>query len=96
MSEVSPRALAVQGAGFGPLPFAVLGVTSIVPAGHNLNTRAIAVQGIGFDARVTALQGFWPPADVEDDDTPIYFPPKRKKKAKRHDTDDDVLLFLLK
>lgn len=89
------RALAVQGAGFGPASFAVQGVR---PDGaHN---REVAVQGIGYGSGSMALQGF------RRQSTEYVVPqggpggPVRRlaqrKPVTRRDRDDDVLLFLLR
>lgn len=50
------RAIALQGAGFGTVQLAVLGIVA-QRQDRGRNTSAIAVQGIGFPTRLTALQG---------------------------------------
>lgn len=84
---MNPRALGVQGAGFGPRALATHGLLAAQAA-----DREVAVQGVGYGPGSMALQGFYRRGQSSEG-------PGRRildLRRRRRDRDDDVLMFLLR
>ena len=90
--SLQPLPLSLDGVGFGRLPLALEGLSSL-----KLNPLALALQGIGFGSVLTAWQGFDLAALLKDS-APICHPHRlriRRRRRQRRENDDALLLFLL-